>query len=68
MDTKELNSILIYCKVHDIYEIQYVESSGRVSSELQDTMELYCFKYNKYIPVKDIIKTAKEHGYNKDLG
>ena len=68
MEIKELNSILVYCKVNNIYEIQYVEYSGRVSSELQNTMELYCFKYNKYIPVKNIIKTAKEHGYNKDLG
>tara|TARA_X000001382_G_scaffold130727_1_gene126664 strand:+ start:2024 stop:2230 length:207 start_codon:yes stop_codon:yes gene_type:complete len=68
MKVKEINSILVYCKVENIYEIEYVGSIGTLMPEVKKDMTLYCHKYKKHIPVKEIIKTAEDHGYKKNMG
>jgi len=63
MKVEELNSILVYCKVNDLYHIEYVSMSGHIGENLQETMQLYCHRLNTYVTVKDIITKAKKHGY-----
>jgi len=63
MKVEELNSILVYCKVNDLYHIEYVSMPGDIGKNLQETMQLYCHRLNTYVAVKDIITKAKKHGY-----
>ena len=63
MDIKELNSILVYCKVNDLYHIEYVSAIGELQPNLQESMQLYCHRLKQHITVKDIIIKAKKHGY-----
>ncbi len=63
MEVKELNSILVYCKVNDLYHIEYISMPGDIGENLQETMQLYCHRLKSYITVKDIITKAKKHGY-----
>ena len=66
MKVKELNSILVYCKVNKLYEIEYVSAIGELSPILQESMQLYCHRLKMFVSVKDIITKAKKHGYKKD--
>ena len=63
MKVKELNSILVYCKVNDLYHIEYVSAIGELQPNLQESMQLYCHRLKQHITVKDIIIKAKKHGY-----
>jgi len=63
MKVKELNSILVYCKVNNLYEIEYVGAIGDIQLNLQESMQLYCHKLKMFVTVKDIITKAKKHGY-----
>ena len=63
MTIKELNSILVYCKVNDLYHIEYVGMKGEIGENLQESLQLYCFKLQMFVSVKDIITKAKKHGY-----
>ena len=63
MDIKELNSILVYCKVNDLFHIEYVSAIGELQPNLQESMQLYCHRLKQHIAVKDIISKAKKHGY-----
>lgn len=65
MKVKELNSILVYCKVNDLYHIEYVSAIGELQPNLQETMQLYCHKLKMFITVKDIVIKAKKHGYKE---
>ena len=65
MSIKELNSILVYCKVNDLFHIEYVSAIGELSPILQESMQLYCHRLKQHITVKDIITKAKKHGYNE---
>lgn len=65
MKVKELNSILVYCKVNDLYHIEYVSAIGELQPNLQETMQLYCHKLKMFITVKDIVIRAKKHGYKE---
>ena len=63
MTVKELNSILVYCKVNNLYEIEYVGAIGDIQPNLQQSMQLYCHRLKMFVSVKDIITKAKKHGY-----
>ena len=63
MTVKELNSILVYCKVNNLYEIEYVSAIGEIEPNLQKSMQLYCHRLKMFVTVKDIITKAKKHGY-----
>ena len=63
MKVKELNDILVYCKVNNIYNIEYVSAIGELQPNLQESMQLYCHRLKQHITVKDIISKAKKHGY-----
>ena len=63
MTIKELNSILVYCKVNNLYEIEYVGAIGDIGENLQESMQLYCHRLKMFVTVKDIITKAKKHGY-----
>ena len=63
MTVKELNSILVYCKVNDLFHIEYVSAIGELQPNLQESMQLYCHRLKQHITVKDIISKAKKHGY-----
>ena len=63
MTVKELNSILVYCKVNDLYHMEYVSMSGNIEENLQEYMQLYCHSLKMFVTVKDIITKAKKHGY-----
>ena len=63
MDIKELNSILVYCKVNDLFHIEYVSAICELQPNLQESMQLYCHRLKQHIAVKDIISKAKKHGY-----
>ena len=63
MDIKELNSILVYCKVNDLFHIEYVTAIGELQPNLQESMQLYCHRLKMFVTVKDIITKAKNHGY-----
>lgn len=65
MEVKELNSILVYCKVNDLFHIEYVSAIGELQPNLQESMQLYCHKLKMFVTVKDIITKAKNHGYVK---
>jgi len=65
MKVQELNSILVYCKVQEIYHIEYITAIGELTPNLQDMMELYCHKNKKNITVAEIVKTAIKHGYKE---
>ena len=65
MEVKELNSILVYCKVNDLFHIEYVSAIGELQPNLKESMELYCHKLKMFVTVKDIITKAKNHGYVK---
>ena len=65
MKVKELNDILVYCKVNDLFHIEYVSAIGELQPNLQESMQLYCHRLKKHITVKDIIIKAKKHGYNE---
>lgn len=66
MDVKELNSILVYCKVNNLYEIEYISAIGELQPNLQESMQLYCHRSKMFVSVQDIITKAKKHGYKKD--
>ena len=63
MSIKELNSILVYCKVNDLFHIEYVSAIGELQPNRQESMQLYCHRLKQHIAVKDIISKAKKHGY-----
>lgn len=63
MTVKELNSILVYCKVNNLYEIEYVGAIGDIAENLQESLQLYCHRLKMFVSVKDIITKAKKHGY-----
>jgi hypothetical protein len=63
MTVKELNSILVYCKVNDLYHIEYVSMKGEIGENLQETIQLYCHRLKSYETIKDIITRAKKNGY-----
>jgi len=63
MTVKELNDILVYCKVNNLYHIEYVSMSGNIGENLQEFMQLYCHRLQMFVSVKDIITKAKKHGY-----
>ena len=63
MSIKELNSILVYCKVNDLFHIEYVSAIGEITPILEQEMQLYCHRLKQHITVKDIISKAKKHGY-----
>ena len=63
MTVKELNDILVYCKVNNLYHIEYVGAIGDIGENLQASLQLYCFKLQMFVTVKDIITKAKKHGY-----
>tara|TARA_B100000965_G_scaffold222783_1_gene186425 strand:- start:314 stop:517 length:204 start_codon:yes stop_codon:yes gene_type:complete len=63
MKVKELNSILVYCKVNNLYEIEYVGAIGDIQPNLQESMQLYCHKLKMFVTVKDVITKANKHGY-----
>ena len=63
MKVKELIDILVYCKVNNIYHIEYVSAIGELQPNLQESMQLYCHRLKQHITVKDIITKAKKHGY-----
>ena len=63
MTVKELNSILVYCKVNNLYEIEYVGAIGDIQPYLQESMQLYCHRLTMFVTVKEIITKAKNHGY-----
>jgi len=63
MTVKELNSILVYCKVNNLYEIEYVSAIGDIGENLQESLQLYCHRLKMFVTVKDIITKAKKHGY-----
>ena len=63
MTVKELNDILVYCKVNNLYHIEYVSMSGHIGENLQEFMQLYCHRLQMFVSVKDIITKAKKHGY-----
>jgi ABC-type uncharacterized transport system substrate-binding protein len=65
MKVQELNSILVYCKVKEIYHIEYITAIGDLTPNLQDMMELYCHKNKKSFTVSEIVKTAKKNGYKE---
>ena len=65
MEVKELNSILVYCKVNDLFHIEYVSAIGELQPNLQESMQLYCHKLKMFVTVKDIITKAKNQGYVK---
>ena len=64
MKVKELIDILVYCKVNDLYHIEYVSAIGELQPNLQESMQLYCHRLKQHITVKDIITKAEKHGYN----
>mgnify|MGYP003110356128 FL=1 len=64
MKVKELNDILVYCKVNNLYEIEYVSAIGEIEPNLQESMQLYCHRLKMFVSVKDIITKAEKHGYN----
>jgi len=63
MKVKEFNSILVYCKVNNLYEIEYVSAIGEIEPNLQESMQLYCHRLKVFVTVKEIINKAKKHGY-----
>ena len=63
MEVKEFNSILVYCKVNNLYEIEYISAIGELEPNLQESMQLYCHRLKMFVKVKDIITKAKKHGY-----
>ena len=63
MSIKELNSILVYCKVNDLFHIEYVSAIGEITPILEQEMQLYCHRLKQHITVKDIVTKAKKHGY-----
>jgi hypothetical protein len=63
MTVKELNSILVYCKVNNLYEIEYVGVIGDIGENLQESLQLYCHRLKMFVSVKEIITKAKNHGY-----
>tara|TARA_R100001443_G_scaffold44134_1_gene57092 strand:+ start:157 stop:360 length:204 start_codon:yes stop_codon:yes gene_type:complete len=63
MKVQEFNSILVYCKVNNLYEIEYVSAIGDIEPNLQESMQLYCHKLKMFVTVKEIINKAKKHGY-----
>ena len=65
MDSFKLNSIIVYCKVNNLFEIQYIEAIGELTPNIQNNLKLYCYKNKKNISVKQLIETATKHGYNE---
>ena len=63
MKVQEFNSILVYCKVNNLYEIEYVSAIGDIEPNLQESMQLYCHRLKMFVTVKEIINKAKKHGY-----
>ena len=51
MKVKELNDILVYCKVNNIYHIEYVSAIGELQPNLQESMQLYCPRLKQHIKV-----------------
>ena len=65
MEVKEFNSILVYCKVNNLYEIEYISAIGELEPNLQESMQLYCHRLKMFVTVKDIITKSKKHRYNE---
>ena len=65
MDIKELNSILVYCKVNDLFHIEYVSAIGELQPNLQESMQLYCHRLKQHI--KCNLLNLKEFGLNEDF-
>ena len=60
MTIDDLNKLLIYLKVKNILNIQYLSPGKEVSNIV---IQLYDFKYNKFMSIDEIKRLAKEAGY-----
>jgi len=63
MTIDDLNKLLIYLKVKNILNIQYLSPSKEVSNTVDEGIRLYDFKYSKFISIDEIKRLAKEAGY-----
>jgi len=63
MTIDDLNKLLIYLKVKNILNIQYLSPSKEVSNIVDEGIRLYDFKYNKFISIDEIKRLAKEAGH-----
>lgn len=63
MTIDDLNKLLIYLKVKNILNIQYLSVNKEVSNMVNEGIQLYDFKYSKFISIDEIKRLAKEAGY-----
>jgi hypothetical protein len=63
MTIDDLNKILIYLKVKNILNIQYLSVDREISDMVNEGIQLYDFKYNKFMSIDEIKRLAKEAGY-----
>jgi|TARA_R110002033_G_scaffold111277_1_gene156923 hypothetical protein len=63
MTIDDLNKILIYLKVKNILNIQYLSVDREISEMVNEGIQLYDFKYNKFMSIDEIKRLAKEAGY-----
>ena len=63
MTIDDLNKILIYLKVKNILNIQYLSVDREISNIVNEGVRLYDFKYNKFMSIDEIKRLAKEAGY-----
>jgi hypothetical protein len=63
MTIDDLNKILIYLKVKNILNIQYLSVNKEISNIVNEGIRLYDFKYNKFMSIDEIKRLAKEAGY-----
>lgn len=63
MTIDDLNKLLIYLKVKNILNIQYLSPGKEVSNIVNEGITLYDFKYSKFISIDEIKRLAKEAGY-----
>tara|TARA_R100000963_G_C4603087_1_gene76096 strand:+ start:234 stop:431 length:198 start_codon:yes stop_codon:yes gene_type:complete len=63
MTIDDLNKLLIYLKVKNILNIQYLSVDREISEMVNEGIQLYDFKYNKFMSIDEIKRLAKEAGY-----
>lgn len=63
MTIDDLNKLLIYLKVKNILNIQYLSVDREISNIVNEGVQLYDFKYNKFMSIDEIKRLAKEAGY-----
>lgn len=63
MTIDDLNKLLIYLKVKNILNIQYLSVDREISNIVNEGVRLYDFKYNKFMSIDEIKRLAKEAGY-----